>query len=138
MVVQAASIDLATWAVAGTVLGCWRDSRWRSLLLLYSQRYAALRRVGEALQDKTGGRAKSQRNNWRPFEKAREYARGLGFKSEKEWQQWARTDACPADIPVRPSQVYKEEWRVMAGEDTISGFLYGSEPGPVHLERVAE
>ncbi len=85
--------------------------RWRSLLLLYSQRYVALGSVGEALQDKTGGRNKSQRKNWRPFEKAREHVRTLGLETQKEWQQWVKIDAKPKDIPASPRKVYPEEWQ---------------------------
>lgn len=78
--------------------------RWRSLLLLYSQRYVALGKAGEVLQDKTGGRGKSKRKNWRPFEEAREFVRALGLQRQREWAEWAKTDARPTDIPFNPSQ----------------------------------
>src|SRR5215207_5696413 len=49
---------------------------------------------------------------WRPFEKAREFARGLDLKSEKEWLGWARTERKPHDIPICPDYVYKwNGWR---------------------------
>jgi superfamily II DNA or RNA helicase len=52
------------------------------------------------------------RLNWRPFEEAREWARGTGFQSQTEWSDFCagRSRAGiirPSDIPVAPSQVYR-------------------------------
>ena len=46
---------------------------------------------------------------WRPYEEAREYARGLGLRSYKEWQAFMASPRRPADIPVVPSVVYKDD-----------------------------
>jgi hypothetical protein len=48
---------------------------------------------------------------WRPFEKAREYVRGLGLKGMSEWQAWTKTDQRPEDIPASPRAFYRGEWR---------------------------
>jgi superfamily II DNA or RNA helicase len=46
-----------------------------------------------------------------PFKEAREYVRGLGFGSQKEFGEWSKTPARPHDIPTGPYSIYKEEWR---------------------------
>jgi hypothetical protein len=53
------------------------------------------------------------RNNWRPFEEAREFARNLKLKDSGEWHIWAQSDARPIDIPADPAGVYQGEgWTV--------------------------
>jgi hypothetical protein len=47
----------------------------------------------------------------RPFKEARDFARGVGPKTQREWQEWAMSDKRPPDIPSNPRQVYSEEWR---------------------------
>jgi hypothetical protein len=46
---------------------------------------------------------------WRPFEEAREFARGLGFTTKKEWLAFARSAARPPDIPKMPSSCYRDQ-----------------------------
>jgi hypothetical protein len=46
---------------------------------------------------------------WRSFEKAREFARFLGLKSKKEWQEWRASGDRPDDIPSAPDQTYHDE-----------------------------
>jgi hypothetical protein len=43
---------------------------------------------------------------YRPFVEAREFARGLGLKTDGDWKAWAKTDARPDDILAGPAQVY--------------------------------
>jgi hypothetical protein len=50
---------------------------------------------------------------WRPFEEAREYVRGLGLKNTSEWQEWSKSSHRPEDIPAGPWAIYKDEWRSM-------------------------
>jgi hypothetical protein len=54
-----------------------------------------------------------QNREYRAFEEARDFVRGLGLKSGKEWRAWAQTDAKPPDIPANPMQVYKDKWTTM-------------------------
>ena len=42
-----------------------------------------------------------------PFEKALLYARSLKRKNQKEWREWAKSGARPANIPAAPDIVYK-------------------------------
>jgi superfamily II DNA or RNA helicase len=57
--------------------------------------------------DRIGGRPGKNR----PFEDARVFARSLGLKSVKEWDQFAKSKQKPVDIPVTPHQVYaKQGW----------------------------
>jgi superfamily II DNA or RNA helicase len=57
--------------------------------------------------------------DWRPFRKARAFARKLGLTSAKEWQAWARSDKKPNDIPATPDQTYAKSgwtnWRDFLG-----------------------
>jgi hypothetical protein len=56
--------------------------------------------------------SKHRRGDWRPFEDAREYARGLGLKNTQDWQNFCRSGQKPHDIPTTPDRVYKDSgWR---------------------------
>jgi hypothetical protein len=46
------------------------------------------------------------RPNWRPFERARAFARQLGFNSESDWREYCRSGKKPDDIPQGPHNVY--------------------------------
>jgi hypothetical protein len=54
------------------------------------------------------GRA-GKKKEWREFEKAREFARNLGFKKHSEWRIFASTNAKPKDIPSSANATYAEE-----------------------------
>jgi len=45
---------------------------------------------------------------WRRFEEAREFVRGLGLKSVDAWKEYCKSGANPEDIPSSPGQVYDE------------------------------
>ena len=47
--------------------------------------------------------------NYRSFEEAREYARGLGLKNYKEWSKHSKNNQLPYDIPATPDYVYKNK-----------------------------
>ena len=47
---------------------------------------------------------------WRDFEEAREFARGLGLRGVEEWRAWAKTGEKPKDIPASPPKVYMGQW----------------------------
>ncbi len=51
------------------------------------------------------------RQDWRSFEEAREFARGLGLTSYKGWLEWCKSGNRPPDIPSNPNEPYKDEWR---------------------------
>ncbi|MCY4047076.1 MAG: DEAD/DEAH box helicase family protein [Candidatus Dadabacteria bacterium] len=46
--------------------------------------------------------------NWREFEEAREWARGLGLKNVREWHERVGI-GLPKDIPTNPQSVYKNK-----------------------------
>jgi superfamily II DNA or RNA helicase len=52
------------------------------------------------------GRIADQDRIYRPFEEAREYARSLGLKSQREWREFIKSGKLPADIPANPAQTY--------------------------------
>jgi len=59
------------------------------------------------------------RRDWRPFEEARRFARGLGLKSPGEWFEYRKSGQRPPDIPSAPNVVYKDAgwigWRDWLG-----------------------
>jgi hypothetical protein len=61
----------------------------------------------------TGAIATFQRE-YRSFYEAREFARSLGLKSQKEWFEFTKSGELPDDIPARPNKVYKDKgWKGM-------------------------
>jgi superfamily II DNA or RNA helicase len=49
--------------------------------------------------------------SWRPFEEAREFARGLGLRSRAEWDKFCKGEMpqlgrLPPDIPAKPNESY--------------------------------
>jgi hypothetical protein len=54
---------------------------------------------------------------WRPFKQAREFVRGLGLKTEREWRLYCKNpgerEAKPDDIPVYPAQAYRKDYQGM-------------------------
>jgi TolA-binding protein len=68
-----------------------------------------------ARTDRPGKRAVAPRSQeYRSFEKAREFAQGLGLKSQSEWRRFCKggmpdKGARPKDIPVAVWQVYKDK-----------------------------
>jgi hypothetical protein len=46
-----------------------------------------------------------------PFEKAREFAHGLGIKSFFAWLKWLKLGVKPENIPACPGTVYASEWK---------------------------
>ena len=64
---------------------------------------------------------------WRPFEEARDYAKGLGLKSQKEWKDWRKSVERPSDIPSCPDEIYKGEGWLSWGD--FLGFDEGYDAG---------
>jgi len=51
--------------------------------------------------------------SWRPFEDAREFARGLGLKNQPEWREFCKGNlsnkvSLPSDIPAKPDRTYAD------------------------------
>lgn len=61
---------------------------------------------------------------WRNYQDAQKYVATLGLQSQKEWVEWAKTSAKPADIPAKPSNAYKnkgwESWGQWLGTGRVS------------------
>jgi superfamily II DNA or RNA helicase len=75
------------------------------------------------------GTIASQFRQYRPFERAREFVRNLGLKSQFEWYQFRKgllteKGTLPNDIPANPNQTYRDQgWRGMGdwlGTGTIA------------------
>ena len=48
--------------------------------------------------------------HFRDFESARVFAKSLGLKNQREWQEYYKSGNKPDDIPAAPWQVYGE-WK---------------------------
>ncbi len=70
---------------------------------------------------------KAAKVNWRGFEEAREYARGLKLKSSTEWNKHTKSNNFPKDIPVAPDQIYRSQgwanWGNWLGTGNVATFL---------------
>lgn len=53
---------------------------------------------------------------FRPFQEARAFVRSLGLKNYAEWRTWAKSDACPQDIPSNPQLAYKDKGWINWGD----------------------
>jgi superfamily II DNA or RNA helicase len=54
------------------------------------------------------GKIAHRYRQYRQFEKARAFVRGLGLKSQTEWYDYRKTGKKPADIPTNPNIAYAE------------------------------
>jgi predicted helicase len=67
------------------------------------------------------------RANWRKFEDARVFARGLGLKSVIEWQEYCQSGKKPADIPTKPARSYENAgwttWGDWLGTGAVASHL---------------
>jgi superfamily II DNA or RNA helicase len=52
------------------------------------------------------GRIATYKVEYRPFEPARAFVRGLGLKTRNEWLRYARSEKRPRDIPIKPERTY--------------------------------
>jgi hypothetical protein len=48
---------------------------------------------------------------YRTYKEAREFARLLNLKGQKEWQEYCKSGNKPDDIPADPNQVYKKDFK---------------------------
>lgn len=51
------------------------------------------------------------KQEWRSFEEAKTFVRGLKLKSKEDWMRFAKTNEKPKDIPTTANRVYKDEWK---------------------------
>ena len=60
---------------------------------------------------------------WRPFKEARQFARSLGLKNQKEWRTWVKSEARPHDIPNDPSTIYNNKGWTSWGDWLGTGYV---------------
>jgi len=69
---------------------------------------------------------------FRPFEEAREFARSLGLKNEKEWRKYCTSGQNPDDIPSAPNIIYAEKgwmgWGDFLGTGKVATYLREYKP----------
>lgn len=56
------------------------------------------------------------RANWRPFEEARAFARGLALNNISQWNRFYKSDQRPKDIPAAPDVVYRHHGWINFGD----------------------
>ena len=70
------------------------------------------------------GRIADQAHEYRTFNKARTFVRGLGLKSKAEWSAYCKSNKKPADIPAGPSKTYANDgwagWGDWLGTGTVA------------------
>lgn len=70
--------------------------------------------------------------HWLPFIEARDYAQSLNLLNKKTWNEWAKSDNRPEEMPYRPEVVYKDSGWLSFGDwlgtGNISTNPYGSSP----------
>jgi hypothetical protein len=57
------------------------------------------------------GRIHNKDIQYRSFQEAREFARALNLKGQKEWREYCKSGDKPEDIPTNPQRTYKKEWK---------------------------
>jgi hypothetical protein len=62
------------------------------------------------------GTVAAQLRQYRHFEEARAFARGLGLKSEAEWRAYCKSGKKPDDIPAKPYRTYAKKGWVGVGD----------------------
>ena len=70
----------------------------------------------------TGNVAPKDMFTYLPFVVAREFARGLNLKSQKEWTAYAKSTQRPKNIPAKPGRTYKTEYKGI-GDWLGTGFV---------------
>jgi superfamily II DNA or RNA helicase len=77
------------------------------------KRYASTGWAG--IDDWLGTRRRPPIQKKRPFTSARKFARSLGIKSRKEWNEYAASGRLPKDIPSDPAHAYRGQgWSNLA------------------------
>ena len=56
------------------------------------------------------GRIAPKNIDYLPFEKVKEFARGLDLRSKEEWFTYSKNNKKPYGIPATPNRIYKDEW----------------------------
>lgn len=68
----------------------------------------AYAKVGWAGMGDWLGNGNVRRGGWRPFSKARSFARSLRLKSEAQWRAYCKSGKKPNNIPKTPNEVYAQ------------------------------
>ena len=50
---------------------------------------------------------------FRPYKEAREFAKSLGLKSDRQWKEYCKSGNKPDDIPANPRKFYKKDFKSM-------------------------
>ncbi len=59
------------------------------------------------------GTVASYNKQFRSFTEAREFARALNLKAQKEWREYCKSGNKPDDIPTAPWKTYKKDFKGM-------------------------
>lgn len=56
-------------------------------------------------------RIADQKKKYLTFNDVKNFVRGMGFKTQKEWKDFAKTSNKPENIPYKVERTYKSEWK---------------------------
>ena len=69
------------------------------------------------------GRVATYKIDYRPFKKARFFARSLKLRTRTEWNEYSKTQGLPPDIPTAADNVYRDDgwisWPDWLGSDVL-------------------
>ena len=78
------------------------------------------------------GTGKVNKHLFLPFKSALAFARALGLKSTKEWENWRKSAARPSNIPLSPQNVYRDDGWEGYGHWLGTGNAHTKEFMPFH------
>ena len=64
----------------------------------------------KGLEDFLGGTSKYIRV-YKEYSEAKKYVKQLKLKSTVQWREYCKSGKLPLDIPKRPNQKYKDQWK---------------------------
>lgn len=73
------------------------------------------------------GTIASQNREYCSFEEAKEFAKNIGIKTWKEWQNFSKSGKRPLNIPCSPEQVYKDKGWINWGDFLSTGVISAKE-----------
>ena len=63
------------------------------------------------------------RKEFWPFEKARDYVRKLGLKTNSDWRRFTKSGKLPKEIPIHPSRDYRNKGWISSEDWLGSGYV---------------
>jgi hypothetical protein len=75
-----------------------------------------MKRLAHLHSLKLDEKTKMSKKKFRDFKSAREFARGLKFRNNKEWREYCKSGNKPDDMPSNPERKYKDKGWIGYGD----------------------